>query len=42
MTTTFSGDYLELEGGRKVYCVHSAPATPATGTPIVAIHGLGG
>jgi hypothetical protein len=42
MSTTFSGDHLELPGGRKVYYVHSAPASPATATPILAIHGLGG
>lgn len=42
MPATFSGNFLELSGGRKVYYAHSKPAGPATGAPIVAIHGLGG
>lgn len=38
----FVSDYLTLGSGRKIYYAHSAPATPATKAPVVAIHGLGG
>ncbi|BEJ15827.1 hypothetical protein CspHIS471_0504320 [Cutaneotrichosporon sp. HIS471] len=38
----FVSDYLTLGSGRKIYYAHSAPATPSTKAPVVAIHGLGG
>ncbi|CAK9781637.1 alpha/beta-hydrolase [Cutaneotrichosporon oleaginosum] len=38
----FSSDLITLNAERKIHVAHSAPASPATKTPVVAIHGLGG